>query len=179
MAVPGTLVDVQDNETALVTAAQSGDIDAFGLLVERSWEPLVRLSRSIVGDLEAEDAVQDGLLAAWRRLGTLSNAASFIPWLTRIVFRRCLRRTRRLWRFLPIELAPEPSGGADPSSDAAVWSILSRLAPQQRAVLHLTVVEGMTDSEIAATLGIKPASVRAHRRRARERLAGLLKGDSR
>ncbi len=164
---------------ALVVAAQSGDVDAFGLLVEGNWESLVRLSRSIVGELDAEDAVQDGLLAAWRRLGTLSNATSFTPWLTRIVFRRCLRRTRRLWRFLPIELAPEPSGGADPSSDAAVWSILSRLAPQQRAVLHLTVVEGMTDSEIAATLGIKPASVRAHRRRARERLARLLKGDSR
>lgn len=179
MTVPGTLVDVQDNEAALVVAAQSGDIDAFGLLVERSWEPLVRLSRSIVGELDAEDAVQDGLLAAWRRLGTLSNATSFTPWLTRIVFRRCLRRTRSIWRFLPIESAPEPSGGADPTADAAVWSILSRLAAQQRAVLHLTVVEGMTDSEIAFALGIKPASVRSHRRRARARLARLLKGEPR
>lgn len=37
--------------------------------------------------------------------------------------------------------------------------------------MHLTVVEGMTDSEIAPLLGIVPSSVRAHRRRARERLA--------
>jgi DNA-directed RNA polymerase specialized sigma24 family protein len=56
------------------------------------------------------------------------------------------------------------------------WKLLSRLAPRQRAVLHLTVVEGMTDAEIAPLLAITPASVRAHRRRARESAARLLQG---
>ena len=59
----------------------------------------------------------------------------------------------------------------------AVWQVLSRLALRaQRAVLHLTVVEGMSDREIADALGIAAASVRAHRRRARARVERLAKG---
>ena len=44
----------------------------------------------------------------------------------------------------------------------------------QRAVLHLTVVEGRTDRERSAQLGIHPASVRAHRRRARTKLGRMI-----
>jgi RNA polymerase sigma-70 factor (ECF subfamily) len=55
---------------------------------------------------------------------------------------------------------------------------LRRLAPRQRAVMHLTIVEGMSDAEIGRMLGIDPASVRSHRRRARERLRQVLAGPS-
>ena len=51
--------------------------------------------------------------------------------------------------------------------------LLAALAPRQRAVMHLTVIEGMSDGEIGRSLGITPGSVRAHRRRARQRLHGL------
>ena len=47
-----------DHRDALVRAAASGDRDSFGVLVEGCWNALVRFARSIVGDLEAEDAVQ-------------------------------------------------------------------------------------------------------------------------
>jgi RNA polymerase sigma factor (sigma-70 family) len=62
---------------------------------------------------------------------------------------------------------------SEPEQGLIVWQILSRLPPRQRAVLHLTVVEGMTDVEIGAVLGITAGSVRAHRRRARERVEAL------
>jgi RNA polymerase sigma-70 factor (ECF subfamily) len=139
----------------------------------------VRFARSVVGDSEAEDAAQEGLVAAWRALSSLAEPAAFSAWVTRIVGRRCLRRARRSARWLPLELVAEPSAEADPSGDIDVAAILRRLAPRQRAVLHLTVVDGMTDSEIGAALGIAPASVRAHRRRARESVGRLLqKGES-
>lgn len=163
----------------LVQQAQAGDADAFAVLVEGHWERLVRFARSVVGDSEAEDAAQEGLVAAWRALSSLAEPAAFSAWVTRIVGRRCLRRARRSARWLPLELVAEPSAEADPSGDIDVAAILRRLAPRQRAVLHLTVVDGMTDSEIGAALGIAPASVRAHRRRARESVGRLLqKGES-
>lgn len=57
-----------------------------------------------------------------------------------------------------------------------VSRLLARLAPKQRAVLHLTTIEGFSDSEIAWVLGISSSSVRVHRLRARRRLAALAGG---
>jgi DNA-directed RNA polymerase specialized sigma24 family protein len=62
-------MSVDEGTGGLVRAALGGDREAFGLLVERSWHRLVRLALSVVGELEAEDAVQDGLVASRRRRG--------------------------------------------------------------------------------------------------------------
>jgi RNA polymerase sigma-70 factor, ECF subfamily len=170
------LAGVNDETADLVRAALGGDREAFGGLVERNWNRLVRLARSVVGELEAEDAVQDGLVAAWGRLATLAEPRRFDTWVSRIVFRRCLRASRRQRGRVSLEAVAEPNVTCDPAASLAAWQLLSRLAPRQRAVLHLTVVEGMTDAEIAPLLAITPASVRSHRRRARESVARLMQG---
>ena len=89
------------------------------------------------------------------------------------MLRRCLRRARR-WRLVRVALdaAPEPAA-ADRGSELQVRNLLARLAPRQRAVMHLTVIEERTDSEIGELLGITAASVRSHRRRAKQRLETL------
>ena len=163
-------------DAELVLAARGGESAAFSLLVERHWSRLVALERSIAGDAEAEDLVQDCLLTAWRRLADLREPVAFLAWTQRSVARASVRRAR--WRALRLPLAAiaEPR---DPRPDAAgeSWTVdvlLARLAPRQRAVMHLTVVEEMSDGEIGARLGIDAASVRSHRRRARERLGPLL-----
>jgi len=171
-----TLLGVNDGCAGLVGAALGGDRQAFGRLVESHWAGLVRLARSVVGDIEAEDAVQDALIVAWRKLPTLAEVAAFTPWLTRIVVRRCLRRVRFRRRLVPLEAAPQGSHNPDAAGLLAARQVLGRLAPRQRAVLHLTVVEGMSDGEIGAALGIAASSVRAHRRRAREAVARILNG---
>lgn len=162
-------------------AVSLADPAAFAASVEAEWNRLVRLARSVVGEAEAEDAVQDGLIAAWRKLGTLRDPAGFSAWLTRIVLRQCLRRHRwRLWRrFLPLDAVPEPQAQARPDDGIEVERLLRRLAPRQRAVLHLTAVEGMSDSEIATLLGIAAGSVRAHRRRARQQIDRWMQGEGR
>jgi RNA polymerase sigma-70 factor (ECF subfamily) len=168
-------VSVPDAE--LVCRAQGGDAGAFSTLVERHWLRLVPFARSIVGDAEAEDAVQDGFVQAWDKLRTLRSPEAFRSWLLRIVGRQCLQRTRRSRRFLSLvsvgEDPPDPASAA-PGEDADVERILGLLAPRQRAVMHLTVFEGMSDSEIGGVLAIEAASVRSHRRRAKERLRELL-----
>jgi RNA polymerase sigma-70 factor (ECF subfamily) len=170
------LLDVRDDLAPLVLAARDGDRSAYGRLVERHWSRLVRLARTVIGEGEAEDAVQEGLVAAWRKLEDLADPERFPAWVTRIVYRRCLRRTGRFRHLLPLADAPEPHHNPSPEGELLVWQVLQKLAPRQRAVLHLTVVEGMSDSEIGSMLAIAPASVRAHRRRARERVATILKG---
>lgn len=159
------------SESELVRRARQGDKDAFGQLVEHHWARLVRLARSVVGETEAEDAVQDGLIQTWRKLSQLSEPEAFHGWVCRIVVRVCLKRARsRRTNLVPLEAAPEPRSTPNPGAAMDVSRLLTSLAPRQRAVMHLTVVEGMTDSEIAPLLGITAASVRAHRHRARERL---------
>ena len=159
-----------------VAQARRGDREAFGRLAEAHWDRLVRLARSIVGELEAEDAVQEGLIFAWQRLGGLLEPERFTSWLTRIVFRGCLRRARQVRVRRSMEEVPEPAVSGNPGAAIDVWRLLARLAPGQRAVLHLTVVEGMTDTEIGEALGIAAGSVRSHRRRARQSIERLMGG---
>ena len=159
------------SESELVRRANHGDQAAFGELVERHWARLVRLARSVVGEAEAEDAVQDGLIRGWSKLSQLADPAAFGPWISKVVMRVCLRRGRASrGGFVSLETTPEPRVRANPGATIDVARLLATLSPRQRAVMHLTVVEGMTDSEIAPYLGISAASVRVHRHRARERL---------
>jgi RNA polymerase sigma-70 factor (ECF subfamily) len=168
---------MEESELQLIAQARRGDGEAFGQLAAQHWARLVRLARSVAGESAAEDAVQEGMVTAWRKLHTLQRPEAFPSWLTRIVFRRSLRHAQRgqsmasLW-----EGIPDPKSSSDP--DAGIWAaqLLASLPPRQRAVLHLTVVEGRTDSEISVQLGITAASVRAHRRRARKKLGRMLDG---
>lgn len=174
-------MEEKDNsqEKIWVIQARAGDSDAFSSLVEMHWEPWVRFARSVIGAAEAEDCVQDALLIAWKKLGDLRSPEAFYSWMLRITAHLCFYRARFRFRFLSLDLfsrhvelpAPERIDTMD------VERILHRLAPRQRAVMHLTFLEGMTDSEIGEVLQITADSVRSHRRRARESLDRILKTD--
>lgn len=163
-------------QTELVRSAAEGDAEAFGVLLAEDWPRLVRLARSVLGDGEAEDCAQEGLVLAWRRLPRLKDPAAFSAWLGRIVWRLCLRRARRRRFFLPLSAAAGQAVAAVADEDPDLGRLLAHLAPRARAVMHLTVVEGMSDREIANLLGIAATSVRTHRRRARHKLGQLLDG---
>jgi RNA polymerase sigma-70 factor (ECF subfamily) len=167
---------VESGETDLVRRAQGGDVGAFSSLVERHWTSMVRFARSIVGEAESEDCVQDALIAAWEKMSGLRQPDAFTPWLLRIVARRSFRRARGSRRWVSLVAAGNPANphSSRGTSSVEVEQVLSKLAPRQRAVMHLTVIEEMTDSEIAEALGITAASVRSHRRRAREALNRVL-----
>jgi RNA polymerase sigma-70 factor, ECF subfamily len=161
---------VDPTERDLIVRAQNRDEDAFSLLVEKRWPALVRFARSVAARSDAEDLVQESLLKAWQKLPRLRSPEAFSFWLLRILSRSCFRNGRRFRHLLPLSAAAEAvhSDHGGRFEEIHVESILAMLAPRQRAVMHLTVIEGMTDSEISAALGISAASVRSHRRRARE-----------
>jgi RNA polymerase sigma-70 factor (ECF subfamily) len=165
-----------DKESALVRRAMEGDPEAFSDLAVVHWRRLLALARSIVADLEAEDVVQDGMVKAWRKLRSLRDPDAFAAWLTRIVANTAVARARRRRQMEPIDGVAVAAAGEATDLRIDVSRLLARLAPKQRAVLHLTTIEGFTDREIAGILGISSSSVRVHRLRARRRLAALAGG---
>jgi len=165
-----------DNDSALVRRAMDGDREAFSELAAAHWRRLLALARSIVADLEAEDVVQDALIKAWKKLGSLREPRAFSAWLTRIVANAAVARARRARFFEPIDGVAVAAAEAPVDLRIDVGRLLRSLAPRQRAVLHLTAVEGYSDREIGEALGISSSSVRVHRLRGRRRLAELNRG---
>ena len=152
----------------LVDRARHGDRDAYGDLVELMWPQLVPLARTILaGSDEAEDVVQEALVHGWTRLASLRQPSRFPAWIRRIVSRRCFAHLRRP-RTLAAPLSEARSAARSEPSFAGidVERMLRRLAPRQRAVIYLTMVEGHSSREAAAVLGILPATARVHRHRA-------------
>jgi RNA polymerase sigma-70 factor (TIGR02960 family) len=102
--------------TDLITRARAGDGDAFRELTEPHHRELLVHCYRMLGSLQdAEDALQDTLLAAWRGLGGFDGRASIRTWLYRIATRRCLnalraasRRPAKQWDNPDVE-PPEPS----------------------------------------------------------------------
>jgi len=163
-----------EDQSALVQRAMAGDREAFSDLAAAHWRRLLGLARSIVADLEAEGVVQDGLIKAWTKIGRLREPAAFASWLTRIVANTAVARARNRRIFQPLNGADFAARNRSADDRIDVQRLLTRLAPRQRAVLHLTVIEGLSDSEIADVLGISSSSVRVHRMRGRQHMERLV-----
>ena len=100
----------------LIAAATSGDAAAFSALVERHRAELQVHAYRMLGSLEdAQDAVQDALLRAWRSRATYDGRSTFRAWLYRITTNACLRiLERRPRRLVPYEEGPAAELGTRP-----------------------------------------------------------------
>ena len=172
----GCIMSVVEDESRFVRRAMEGDREAFSELAAVHWRRLLALARSIVADLEAEDVVQDAMIKAWSKLGSLKEETAFAAWMTRIVANMAIARARRRRFFEPLDGVQVAAAEAPTEVRIDVGRLLSTLPPRQRAVLHLTVIEGMTDREIGGVLAITSSTVRAHRLRAQRALEVRVKG---
>jgi RNA polymerase sigma-70 factor (ECF subfamily) len=175
---------VEDAE--LAQAAARGNPDAFGHLIERHGLAARRAARAILrDDDEADDAVEEGMLAAWRAIDRYDPARPFRPWLMRIVVNAALdaRRRSRVRHAEPIAETLESAGlGPDRLADASLLRTrleqgLATLPERQRIALVLFDAEGWGHADIAATLGVPEGTVRSyvfHARRAMRRALGTL-----
>lgn len=156
-----------------VERARAGDEVAFGRLVSATWPHLVALARTALAGHchDAEDVVQEAFCQAWKALPELRSAGAFLVWIRRITLREAGRWHRR---YRPRVVEESSLLQAPNQVDGDVAKALARLSKRQRAVLFLGEIEGVSDAEISETLGIRPATVRVHRQRARERLRRLL-----
>ena len=109
----------------LLEAARAGDDDAFRRLVEPHRRDLHAHCYRMLGSLQdAEDALQEALLRAWRGLGRFEGRASLRTWLHRIATNACLDLAgRRPARVLPVDYGPpaDPHDGPGPPLTESVW----------------------------------------------------------
>jgi len=173
---------MQDAELAAL--AQAGDREAFGELVRRHAAQARRIARVILGDAEdADDAAQDGFLAALKHIGRYDASRPFGPWLLKIVANAAADRRRRQRVRKAEPLAPQlasrgdaPDRAADLSAlNAALKQALAQLPQRQRMAVVLFDAEGYSHREIGEILGIPEGTVRSDvfhaRRTLREALA--------
>lgn len=177
----GPTVDPATPEPLLVARATEGDDAAFEVLVRRHAPRLLALATRLLGSAgEAEDAVQDALVTAWRRLPEFRAEAAFGTWLFRIATNRCLNVLRSRPETSPLDALPEPPM-ADPALDPpraaesaasakALGEALDALTAEQKACWVLRELHGMSYEEIADVVGIAEPAVRGRLFRARRSL---------
>jgi RNA polymerase sigma-70 factor (ECF subfamily) len=183
-----------DGELARRVAA--GDHAAFALLMRRYNQSLYRAARSILkDDAEAEDAVQDAYLLAYRGMGSFRGDAKLSTWLMRIAVNEALARLRkRARRGEIIRLDGEPGSNSEATETSmdqpqpeqpergAQRAETRRLLEQKidalpdafRAVFVLRALEELSVEETAAALAIPEATVRSRFFRARSLLREAL-----
>jgi RNA polymerase sigma-70 factor (ECF subfamily) len=179
------------SDARLAREAADGDADAFERIMRRHNRLLFRTARSVLkDDAEAEDALQEAYLRAWRALPGFRADAQLSTWLVRIVLNEALGRLRRRGaQVIPLdadtEIADVELTGAavDESADRQperqamraelrrlMEARIDRLPEAFRTVFMLRAVEELSVEEVATALGVPEATVRTRFFRARSLL---------
>ncbi|MCI9004461.1 MAG: RNA polymerase sigma factor [Lachnospiraceae bacterium] len=125
---------------------------------------------------EAEDAVQDAVLAAYEKFHQLRDREKFAPWIMQILVNRCRRRMKTWFRrekdidgispSQEVELSSEP----DFATASAVKQVFWELKEEERMIVALSVFGGYTSEEVAGILGRNHSTVRSKYRRALQKM---------
>ncbi|NAZ75286.1 sigma-70 family RNA polymerase sigma factor [Kineococcus sp. T13] len=187
-AHPDERTDERTDEV-LARRAALGDRDAFGVLVDRHGPALYRYAVRLLDERgQADDCLQDALLAAWRGLPSFRGDASVRTWLFTIVRHEVHARSRRragpggaapvdaeevLERIRDVRQDPERTS-VQAALREALDLALRLLPPRQRSAWLLREVEELSYEEIAQVLGTTSTAVRGLLERARTTLAATL-----
>jgi RNA polymerase sigma-70 factor (ECF subfamily) len=183
------------DEPALIQAARKGDLDAFNTLVLAYQHQVYNLAYRIMSEeAAAADATQEAFISAYKHLKSF-RGGSFKSWLLRIVTNACyddLRRRKRRPATSLDELADGEDGEAEfdvPAPDDGPETIAQRhelteliqlgittLPDDQRIVLVLSDIQGMSYEEIATTTNSNLGTVKSRLSRARAKLRDYLQG---
>lgn len=195
---PNNKKEIGQNEETLIRQALKGNRGALESLFGRHSGALYQSALKLLGNPEdAEDALQDGMLSAFRNLRRFEGRSQFSTWLTRIVINAALMRLRAQRGRGAVSI-DEPVGEteltlADQLADSApnpeevcaqeeLREILDRnvrgLSPDMRTALRLRDVEGLSTREAAETLGVPENTLKSRLHRARMQLADRLGGSA-
>ncbi|MEZ5361411.1 MAG: sigma-70 family RNA polymerase sigma factor [Bryobacterales bacterium] len=177
------------SDEELIEKASAGDRAAFRLIAERHGPALFRYARTLTAHREdAEDVLQEALLSAWRTLSSFRGDASLRTWLFTILRHSAYRLNRRQAQ------APQASGDIEALGRAAGWGgkdpetlvslaedrsrlqgALRSLEADDREILLLRDLEGMSGEQAREVLGLSLAAMKSRLHRARLRLAAAIR----
>lgn len=185
------MTTLMPTDEKLVARTLTGDRTAFRTLVDRHYNAVYRLCRSIVRNAEdAEDATQEVFVRAYQALGQYAGRGAFGAWLRRLTVNHCLNRVQSatakasargcsldsMAETLPTSRSEDPEERLLRSeARTKIKTELEFLPPQQRAALALRLLEGLSYEEIADLMGAPVNSVRSWLHRGRARLQEALK----
>ncbi|GJM08561.1 MAG: hypothetical protein DHS20C11_08370 [Lysobacteraceae bacterium] len=162
-----------DKDRELAVSAKSGDAAAFEALVTRYETPVFRYLLARLGHrADAEDALQEAFVSAYRYLQSFNVEQSFRAWIYTIAIREAgrigKRQTRRRWVERLFAGSGEPVDDTDPVGDHGVWALARQALPvQQFTALWLYYHEQWDVGEVAAGLGRSSSWVKVNLHRAR------------
>lgn len=191
-----------DDEKALIARLQLGDNAAFQQLISEHHRRLLIVARSIIGDVFAEDVVQEAWTSIYKAIGKFEGRSSLTTWIVQIVSNEAKSRLRREKRHSSYgdieEIRPTLDEGSFDSdghwqNPPARWDIntpelmlqedqlqrciehtLTVLPERQKAVFLLRDVDQLALSDIAESLALSEANVRVLLHRARLRLMQVI-----
>jgi RNA polymerase sigma-70 factor (ECF subfamily) len=189
-------LSAEDSDAELVHGIAANDHAAFERLMRRYNGRLFRVARAILkDDAEAEDAVQDAYLEAYRHIAEFRGHSQVATWLTRIAINQALMRLRRQKRERVVAF-PGDGGGNTVAAEVVdrkaespaaatlrgeirkvIEGQIDELPPAFRAVFVMRDVEELSVQETAECLGIPAATVRTRLFRARALLREALARD--
>ena len=162
----------EQSEWSLIARCRAGSAAAYEPLVRRYEAGGLALAGTLLGDQdEAQDAVQDAFVKAYRSLNRLADGSEFGPWFRRILRNLCLdrlrsapRRSRVPWDDATVDRAvwSEPAGSVAIEQEqlaATIRAALDRLSVEHRDVLVLKEIEGLSYAEIAKLTDSSPGTV--------------------
>ena len=160
---------VSFGDASLIESARSGDEAAFDALIGPLVEPAYKLAAVMLrNSTEAEDAVQEACLKAWRKLDQLHADSSLRPWFLTIVANHCRTLRRTAWWSLvrvPSVERQVDFPGEDVDSDLDLNRALGKLSVTDRTALFLFFYLDVPLAEVSRILRISPqaAKSRVHR----------------
>jgi RNA polymerase sigma-70 factor (ECF subfamily) len=171
------------SDAEIVRRVRDGDAAAFAVLVARYRDRLGRYAMHMLGDRgDAEEALQDAFVRAYRSLARCREDGQFGPWLFGILVNRCRTAGRRAARrhrmFVRDEVSLERASAPE-TPDRAEWDdtvrwAMERLAPPLREAFLLKHVEDMEYEEMSRMTGTGVSALKMRVMRAREQLRALL-----
>lgn len=173
------------SDATLVRRVRDGDTEAFRLLVDRHHDDALRYATHLLGDpADAEDAVQETFVRAYRYLGRYREQDRFRGWLWRILINRCRTlASERARRPQPqaLDTLAQQADPASPDLDldrrllrAELASALQTLPTEQREAVLLHFADGLSYPQMAAATGAGVSALKMRVHRACERLRNLL-----
>ena len=188
-----TINHATPDEVTLVRKAIAGEEGALEILFAQHSRALFQTALRLLGNPEdAEDALQEAMLSAYRNLPRFEGRSQFSTWMTRIVINAALmrRRSKRAHPALSLDDSSEDKtpiaerfADGHPSPEqlyasaelsARVRENLQTLSPLLRNAFKLRELEGLTADEAARALGVSRNTLKARLWRARQQLAGRL-----
>lgn len=172
------------SDAELIATVLGGEVDAYAILMGRYRDVCFRFALRQLGNRDdAEDALQEALVRAFRGLATCRERDRFGAWLYTIVVNECrtraTRRARRERRFVHdvVDDVADPGGsGGDAAISDEIAHALGQLPAEQREAFLLKHVEELSYEEMAEITGVGVSALKMRVKRGCERLRDLLEG---